>query len=84
MSENKKKLDPEELVEFTAPVDLTGTRRDILLSVNGETVRVKRGATVRLPRKFLEAWDNANAQAMAAQAAMELAQERSGVPASAL
>ena len=75
MSEAKNKiLDPEELVDFTAPMDPTGARRDILLAVNGETVRIQRGTTVRIKRKFLEVWDNANAQAMAARAAMEKAQ----------
>ena len=76
MSETKNKaLDPEELVDFTAPMDPTGAKRDILLAVNGETVRIKRGSTVRIKRKFLEVWDNAAAQTMAARAAMERAQE---------
>ena len=82
MSETKTKtaetetkvLDPEELVEFTAPMDPTGAKRDILLAVNGETVRIRRGTTVRVKRKFLEVWNNSNAQAMAARAAMEKAQ----------
>lgn len=74
MSESKNKaLDPEELVSFTAPMDPTGARQDILLAVNGETVRVKRGSTVRLKRKFLEVWDNAAAQTLAARATMEQA-----------
>ena len=78
MSETKNKaLDPEELVDFTAPMDPTGTKRDILLAVNGETVRIQRGATVRIKRKFLEVWNNAGAQAMAARAAMEKAQSGS-------
>ena len=82
MSETKNKaLDPEELVDFTAPMDFTGTKRDILLAVNGETVRVKRGSTVKLKRKFLEVWNNANAQALAARDAMERAQEGSRAPA---
>ncbi len=81
MSESKNKaLDPEELVEFAAPLDLTGSRRDILLAVNGETVRVRRGSTVRLKRKFLEVWENANAQAQAARDAMDEAQERGKAP----
>lgn len=76
MSENVKKNDPmEELVDFTAPVDPTGEKHDILLSVNGETVRVKRGSTVKLKRKFLEVWENAAAQAAAARMTMERAQE---------
>ena len=75
MSETKNKvLDPEELVDFTAPMDPTGAKRDVLLAVNGETVRIQRGTTVRIKRKFLEVWNNAAAQAMAARAAMEKAQ----------
>ena len=75
MSETKAKtLDPEELVDFTAPMDPTGQRPDILLAVNGETVRVKRGSTVQLKRKFVEVWNNAAEQTMAARAAMEQAQ----------
>lgn len=84
MSESKqteKTPDMEELVDFTAPVDPTGEKRDILLSVNGETIRVKRGQTVRVKRKFLEVWDNANRQALAARDAMERAQEGSRAPA---
>ena len=82
MSEAKNKaMDPEELVDFTAPMDPTGQRQDILLAVNGETVRIQRGSTVRVKRKFLEVWDNANAQAMAARAAMEKAQSGGKTPA---
>lgn len=76
MSETKNKsFDPEELVDFTAPMDPAGEKRDILLAVNGETVRIQRGAKVRIKRKFLEIWDNAAAQTMAARAAMEKAQK---------
>ena len=76
MSETKHKtIDPEELVDFTAPMDPAGAKRDILLAVNGETVRIQRGSTVRIKRKFLEVWNNASVQAMAARAAMERAQE---------
>ena len=76
MSETKAKtLDMEELVDFTAPMDPTGVKRDILLAVNGESVRIQRGASVRIKRKFLEVWNNASAQAMAARATMEKAQK---------
>lgn len=76
MSEKVTKTDPmEELVDFTAPMDPTGEKRDVLISVNGETIRVQRGSTVRIKRKFLEVWDNAGKQALAARAAMEKAQE---------
>lgn len=78
---SEKKIDEmEELVDFTAPFDPTGTQRDIFLGVNGETVRVKRGSTVRLKRKFVQAWENANAQAAAARMTMDKARESGKAP----
>ncbi len=72
--------DPEELVDFTAPYDPTGEKRDILLSVNGETVRVKRGETVQIKRKFVEAWENSLAQTIEARRAQEKARDQSKTP----
>ncbi len=75
MAETKSKvLDPEEKVDFTAPYDPTGEKRDIFLAVNGETVRVKRGTTVQIKRKFVEAWNNSLAQTNEAIRAQEKAQ----------
>ncbi len=68
--------DPEELVDFTAPYDPTGEKRDIFLAVNGETVRVKRGETVQIKRKFLEAWNNSLAQTNEARRAQEKARDQ--------
>lgn len=83
-TEPKKKgtaTDPmEELVSFTAPIDPTARERDILLSVNGETIRIKRGSTVEIKRKFLECWNNSVAQKNAAYAAMEQAMEGGKAP----
>lgn len=73
-------IDPEELVSFTAPIDPTGRERDILLSVNGETIRIKRGSTVEIKRKFLECWENSIAQRNAAYIAMEKAVEGGKAP----
>lgn len=85
MNENNKKLDPmEELVEFSTPLDPTGTNQDVLLSVNGETIRVKRGATVKVKRKFAEVWRQAVEQRMAARQIMEKAQEGGKTPAMAM
>ncbi len=83
MSEKKTEtvLDPEELVDFTAPFDPTGERQDVLLGVNGQIIRVKRGTTVKIKRKFLEVWDNATRQSAEARAAMERAQEGGKAPA---
>lgn len=83
MSETKSKtevLDPEELVDFTAPYDPTGAARDILLAVNGETLRVRRGETVRIKRKFVQVWDNANAQTACARMVMDKARQGGKTP----
>ncbi len=81
MSETKSKvLDPEELVDFTAPYDPTGAARDILLAVNGETVRVQRGTTVKLRRKFVQAWNDANAQTACARMTMDKARQGGKTP----
>ncbi len=81
MAETKSKvLDPEELVDFTAPYDPTGAARDILLAVNGETVRVQRGTTVKLRRKFVQAWNDANAQTACARMTMDKARQGGKTP----
>ncbi len=77
---SEKKFDPEELVDFTAPLDPTGERQEIVLGVNGETIRVKRGESVKIKAKFLEVWKHSNQQAMAARATMAKAQESSRAP----
>lgn len=70
--EKGKATDPmEELVPFTAPIDPTGHRREIILGVNGETIRVKRGITVEIKRKFVEVWNNSEEQRMAAYETIE-------------
>ncbi len=53
----------EEYVEYTAPygADLADTT-PIFVAVNGESLRIKRGETVRIKRKFLEALRLAAAQ----------------------
>ena len=77
---SEKKFDPEELVDFTAPFDPTGEKQDIILSVNGETSRVKRGEAVEIKWKFLEVWDNAQQQANSARKTMEAAVKASQKP----
>lgn len=60
-------IDPmEELVDYTAPLLPNLKKRDILVAVNGETLRIKRGVPVRIKRKFYEALQNAAAQEFAA------------------
>ena len=75
MSETKAKgtANPEELVEYTAPLAGMEKRRDILAAVNGETIRIKRGERVKIKRKFVEVLDNAARQEYAAHQAREKA-----------
>ena len=60
-------IDPmEELVPYTAPLLPNLKKRDILVGVNGETLRIKRGVPVMIKRKFFEALQNAAMQEYAA------------------
>ena len=72
MSEKKDKtitevkaLDPNELVAYTASF-IPGVKKQkpIVVGVNGEIIRIQRGETVKIKRKFVEVLDNANAQVM--------------------
>lgn len=65
--------DPEELVEYTAPMDPTGERRDITVGVNGEFIHIKRGSTVLIKRKFAEVLQHAAEQELEAMKAKERA-----------
>lgn len=61
------KVDPmEELVDYTAPLLPHLKKRDILVGVNGELLRIQRGVTVKIKRKHYEALQNAAAQEFAA------------------
>jgi hypothetical protein len=55
--------DGEELIEVNYP-EVPGTHYsgDIFASVNGENILVKRGETVRIPKKFKEVIDYANSE----------------------
>ena len=72
MSEKKDKaitevkaLDPNELVEYTASfIPGVKVQKPIVVGVNGEIIRIQRGKTVKIKRKFKEVLDNANAQIM--------------------
>ena len=57
--------DPNEEVAYNAPLLPGRTQKDIFVCVNGESLRLKRGMTHKIKRKFAEALDNANAQTMA-------------------
>jgi len=71
------KVDPmEELVDYTAPLLPNLKKRDILVGVNGETLRIKRGVPVKIKRKFYEALQNAAAQEFAALEARQEIQKQ--------
>ena len=66
------KVDPgEELVDYTAPLLPHLKKRDILVGVNGELIRIQRGVPVKIKRKYYEAIQNAAAQEFAALEARE-------------
>ena len=68
-------FDPNELVDYIAPL-LPGTKqKDIFVGVNGDTCLIKRGVPVKVKRKFLEALNNAQAQQYAAYQAMAQIQQ---------
>ena len=56
----------EEYVEFETPLTADPEERDILVSVNGETLRIRRGERVRIQRKFAEVLRAAEEQRRAA------------------
>ena len=71
MSEKKAKTveevmlpDPNEEVEYYAQLLPGRTQKDIIVIVNGESLRLKRGMKHKIKRKFVEALDNANEQTM--------------------
>ena len=71
------KVDPmEELVDYTAPLLPNMKKRDILVGVNGETLRIKRGVPVKIKRKFYNALQNAVAQEFAALEARQEIQKQ--------
>lgn len=55
----------EEYVEYTAPFPTSPDDRDIVVSVNGEFIRIKRGQTVSIKRKHYEALRDADRQRVA-------------------
>lgn len=59
--------EPEELVDYIAPlIPGAPNQADVIAAVNGEMIRIKRGVTVQIRRKFKEVLDNAAAQQMEA------------------
>ncbi|HCO62350.1 MAG TPA: hypothetical protein DIT49_02685 [Clostridiales bacterium] len=71
----------EELVEFFAPYADASQRQDLLVAVNGQTLRIRRGVPVRIPKKFYKVIRAAMEQERVARNAMEQAQRRGEEPA---
>ena len=84
MIAKKKSSKNEELVEYTAPLLGTKDRKDVIVGVNGETIRIKRGVKVKIPRKFLKVLQQAADQEYAAYQVMENAKRKSSQPVSHL
>ena len=76
-----KAYNPDELVEYTAPL-LPGTKqKDLWVAVNGETCVIKRGIPVQIKRKFLDAIQSAQRQQLAAYQEMAKIQKQGEKPA---
>lgn len=69
--EEPKAYDPNELVDYMAPLLPGGKQKDIFGAVNGETFCVKRGVPVKIKRKFYDVLLNAQRQQYAAYQTME-------------
>ena len=61
-TEDTKAYDPNELVDYMAPLLPGGKQRDIFCAVNGETCCIKRGVPVKIKRKFYDNLMNAQQQ----------------------
>lgn len=77
VSEAMHQYDPEEVVTYTAPILYSDRDRDIVVGVNGELIRIKRGVPVEIQRKFLEVILASERQKNAAWQAMEQARKAS-------
>lgn len=84
MISKKKNSKNDELVEYTAPLLGTKDRKDVIVGVNGETIRIKRGVKVKIPRKYVKVLEQATAQEYAAYQVMENAKKRASSPVSRL
>lgn len=77
MAVNKKQGPNEELVDYMAPLMGSATRKDVVVGVNGELIRIKRGVRVKIKKKFYRVLQQAADQELAAYRTMERAQEQS-------
>ena len=73
-------IDWEEPVDFEVPLLGTDGREDVIVSVNGETIRFRRGEPVKIKRKFAEVLRQSAREERAAASAAEAAALRSRRP----
>lgn len=74
--QTKAKVKPgDELVEYTAPLLPGMGTQDVIVGVNGEIIRIKRGEPVTIKRKFVNALNNAAKQQVEAYKAAAEAQQ---------
>lgn len=76
MAVNKKQDPNEELVDYMAPLMGSATRKEVVVGVNGELIRIKRGVRVKIKKKFYRVLQRAADQELAAYRTMERAQEQ--------
>lgn len=76
MAVNKKQDPNEELVDYMAPLMGSATRKEVVVGVNGELIRIKRGVRVKIKKKFYRVLQQAADQELAAYLTMERAQEQ--------
>lgn len=76
MAVNKKQDPNEELVDYMAPLMGSATRKEVVVGVNGELIRIKRGVRVKIKKKFYRVLQQAADQELAAYQTMERAQEQ--------
>lgn len=75
------KADPmEELVEYTAPLLPDLKKQEVICAVNGEIIRVQRGETVKIKRKFVKALERASKQEVAAMRGRIAMQQQANKP----
>lgn len=83
-TEETKAYDPDELVDYMAPLLPGSKQKDIFCAVNGETVCIKRGFPVKIKRKFYDVLMNAQKQQLAAYQARVQIQKQGEKPAAGM
>ena len=76
MAVNKKQDPNEELVDYMAPLMGSATRKEVVVGVNCDLIRIKRGVRVKIKKKFYRVLQQAADQELAAYRTMERAQEQ--------